>query len=124
MKITYFYILLTLCLGIFAPTVSAQEFSAPNKAQRQGMSYEEYSQYRENMRKRMRNMTPQERNNALEHESQTVEQTENLRSEKAYGQGYNSRIRTETRSDMNMRDSKPERQQRPEKFNRGDMKHR
>jgi hypothetical protein len=41
---------LLLCMSLLVPVANAENLSVPDKEHRQGMSYEEYSNYREKMR--------------------------------------------------------------------------
>lgn len=115
MQISNFAFLPVLCMGLFVSAATAEEFAVPDKEHRQGMSYEEYSHYREKMRKHMEKMHPEER-------GQTPEQTEKINPNSAYGQGYRSRERAEDRPDIGS-GSRPE-HPRADRFDRGSMGHR
>lgn len=110
---------LLLCISLFVPVANAENLSVPDKEHRQGMSYEEYSHYREKMRLHMDKMHPQDPKQAPAPSNPTPEQTDKLNPNSAYGQGYHSRERTEDRPDRSI----DKRSDRPnfERFNRGDM---
>jgi len=110
-----FHCLLSACL--FAPVVMAQEFPHADRKHRQGMSYEEYSAQREQMRLRMKKMHDEEDMRSSMQKPHT-EQTEKPRMEGTYGQGFHSRNRHEDRQDtsMNNRQDRP----RVERINRGE----
>lgn len=90
---------LLLCMSLLVPVANAENLSVPDKEHRQGMSYEEYSNYREKMRLHMDKMHPQDSKQAPAPSSPTPEQTDKLNPNSAYGQGYHSRERTEDRPD-------------------------
>ena len=110
---------LLLCMSLLVPVANAENLSVPDKEHRQGMSYEEYSHYREKMRLHMDKMHPQDPKQAPAPSNPTPEQTDKLNPNSAYGQGYHSRERTEDRPDRSI----DKRSDRPnfERFNRGDM---
>lgn len=112
MQISNFAFLPVLCMGLLVSAAMAEELAVPDKEHRQGMSYEEYSHYREKMRKHMEKMHPEER-------MQAPEQTGKINPNSAYGQGYRSRERTEDRPDIGS-GSRPE-HPRAERFDRGSM---
>lgn len=92
MQIANFTFQLVLCMSLFVPVAIAENLAVPDKEHRQGMSYEEYSHYREKMRNHMEKMHPEEH-------KQMPEQTEKINPNSAYGQGYHSRNRAEDRPD-------------------------
>ena len=100
-----------LCMSLLAPVAQAQEIAVPDKAQRQGMSYEEYAQFRENMRQHMEkrqtddSKKPQMDNNTPQNEVKMHTH------DRVYGRDYESRIN----------EDRPERPQRIERMSRGDM---
>ena len=101
-------------MSMYLPAVFAETLSVPDKDRRHGMSYEEYSNYREKMRKHMENhKLPEESSRS------TSDKTEKPNPNSTYGQGYQSRKPAE---DMPARgaDNRPDRPQ-IERFNRGDM---
>jgi len=112
MQISNFVFLPVLCMGLFVSAAMAEELAVPDKEHRQGMSYEEYSHYREKMRKHMEKMHPAERR-------QTPEQTEKINPNSAYGQGYRSRNPNDDRPDISIV-NKPD-HPRVERFNRSDL---
>lgn len=112
MQISNFAFLPVLCMGLLVSAATAEELAVPDKEHRQGMSYEEYSHYREKMRKHMEKMHPEEH-------GQTPEQTEKINPNSAYGQGYHSRERAEDRPDTASGD-RPE-HPRGDRFDRGSM---
>jgi len=111
MQIANFTLQLVLCMSLFVPVAMAENLAVPDKEHRQGMSYEEYSHYREKMRLHMDKMHAQERRQAPEPSNTTPEQTEKLNPNSAYGQGYHSRERTEGRPEH----------PRGDRFDRGGM---
>lgn len=105
-----------LCISLFAPVAMAQEFTPPDREHRKGMSYEEYSSYREKMRMRMEKMTPEERKQRHEMMNRPSDQTERPKPDSAYGQGFHSRKRLEDKPATET-DNRPDRP-RTERFNR------
>ena len=119
MLILPFTLILVIFTSVLAPVAMAQDFTPPDREHRQGMSYEEYSSYREKMRMRMEKMTPEERRQAREMMSPPSDQTERPKHDSAYGQGFHSRPQIENMPDRasgNRPDSP-----RGERFNRGNM---
>jgi len=112
MQISNFSFLPALCMGLLVSAAMAEELAVPDKEHRQGMSYEEYSHYREKMRKHMEKMHPEEH-------GQMPEQMEKINPNSAYGQGYRSRELAEDRPDI-VSGSRPE-HPRVERFDRGSM---
>jgi len=110
---------LLLCMSLLVPVANAENLSVPDKEHRQGMSYEEYSTYREKMRLHMDKMHPQDPKQAPAPSNPTPEQTDKLNPNSAYGQGYHSRERTEDRPDA-ATGSRPE-HPRGDRFDRGGM---
>ena len=110
---------LLLCMSLLVPVANAENLSVPDKEHRQGMSYEEYSHYREKMRLHMEKMHPQDPKQAPAPSNPTPEQTDKLNPNSAYGQGYHSRERTEDRPDT-ASGSRPE-HSRGDRFDRGGM---
>jgi hypothetical protein len=111
---------IALCMSLSATHVMAQDVAVPSQEQRRGMSYEEYSSVRENMRLRMEKMQEAKRKQEASREPSAVEEPVQLVPDSAYGQGYDTR----NRSDAAGRPERPERIERPariERFNRGDM---
>ena len=105
-------------ISFLAPAVMAQDFTPPDKEHRQGMSYEEYSSYREKMRMRMEKMTPEERKQAHEMMSRPEGQMERPNPDSAYGQGFHTRKQVDDRP-ANASGNRPDRP-RPDRFNRGE----
>ena len=110
--------LLFLCLSLMLPAALAQQIDAPSKAQRQGMSYEEYTDFREKMRLRMEKMRADHRNQSAETDPHPHAEKEK-HDERAYGKGFDSRNRDNDRPDT----ARPDRP-RVERFNRHDRMHR
>jgi hypothetical protein len=106
MQIYSFTFLPVFCMSLFVPAVMAENLSVPDKDHRQGMSYEEYSSYRE-------------RRQLPDSSRRPNEQMEKPNPNSAYGQGYQSRKLAEERAERSV-DSRPERPSF-ERFNRGDM---
>ena len=113
---------LVLCMNLFVPAAMAEDIFFPDQAQRQGMSYEEYSHYREQMRKHMESMHSGMHQQTREPAELPPEQLEKPNRNSAYGQGYRLRNSAEDKPDP-ATDSKPERP-RMERFNRGNMMRR
>lgn len=109
---------LALYISSLATVARAQEFSAPDKAHRETMSYEEYSKLREQMRTRMEKMTPEERSQKPEIVDHRTEYVEHPKSDSTYGKGYHSRSRPEDRPDIDT--SRRTERPRFERFKRGD----
>jgi hypothetical protein len=106
---------LLLCASLSAPLAWAQDIAVPNREQRQGMSYKEYSDFREKMRLRMEKMRADERNPPSAENKRTQEEQKQTDSERTYGKGYDSRSHNIDRPDT--ADRRPERP-RVERFNR------
>jgi len=111
MQVSNFAFVPVLCMGLLVSAAMAEELAVPDKEHRQGMSYEEYSNYREKMRKHMEGMHPEQRKQMQDFPSRPPEQTEKLNPNSAYGQGYHSRERAEDRPDH----------PRGDRFDRGGM---
>lgn len=122
MQIPIFAFQLMLCMSLFVSVAKAENLSVPDKEHRQGMSYEEYSNYREKMRMHMERMTPEERKQAQDSSGHPPERMEKHNHDSTYGQGYHSRHRAEDRPDTGA-GNRPD-HPRVERFNRGDMGHR
>jgi rare lipoprotein A (peptidoglycan hydrolase) len=103
--------MLTLCAGLCAAPAMAGELSVPDKEKRQGMSYEEYSNYREKMRQRMASEQPADSRQAATPSDGTHTETQAGHAS-SYGQGYNSRKPAADR---------PDRPARAERFSRDAM---
>lgn len=106
---------LLLCAGLSAPLTWAENIAAPDRQQRQGMSYEEYTDFREKMRLRMERMRADERNPPSAENKRPQEEQKEADSERTYGKGYDSRSHNIDRPDI--ADRRPERP-RVERFNR------
>lgn len=119
MQISNFAFVPVLCMGLLVSAATAEELAVPDKEHRQGMSYEEYSNYREKMRKHMEGMHPEQRKQMQDFPSRPPEQMEKLHHNSAYGQGYHSRERTEDRPDT-ASGSRPD-HPRGDRFDRGGM---
>jgi nitrate reductase cytochrome c-type subunit len=117
MQKKYFALHTLLCMCLLAPAVQAQEFSPPDREHRQGMSYEEYANFREKMRLRM------EKNHADQRKAEQEEAAPPARehSPSNYGQGYQARQHAAERPEP--RSERPERGhfERPQ---RGEMMRR
>lgn len=122
MKTSSFFLQIVFCMALLAPATQAQEITPPDRAHRQGMSYEEYAKYRERMRQRMEKMQADEHRQSKEKSDSPQDQIESRPHHSAYGQGYRSR-NMEDQADAG-RDSRPERPQRIERFDRGGMMRR
>ncbi len=119
MQKSTFALRILLCMSLFAPAVQAQETTVPDKAHRQGMSYEEYVQFREKMRQHMEKMHSDEAKQSQDENGPLQSKMKMRHQDSAYGQGYRSRV-SEDRPDTG-RDSRPEHPQRVERIERGDM---
>lgn len=117
MRISTVSILLLLCVSLAAPLARAQDIAVPNREQRQGMSYEEYTDFREKMRLRMEKMRAEKRNLPPAENKRPQEEQKQADTERAYGKGYDSRSRNIDRPDI--ADRRPERP-RVERFNRAE----
>lgn len=117
MKILNFTFQFLLYLSLLTPIARAENITVPDKDQRQGMSYEEYSNYREKMRKHMI-----ERRLSSDSPALPAEKTEKSNPNSSYGQGYHSRRPTVDRPENNF-DNRPDRP-KIERFNRGEMMRR
>jgi stringent starvation protein B len=120
MQIFNFTFLPVFCMSLFVPAALAENLAVPAKDHRQGMSYEEYSSYREKMIKRMdeSKQSPEERRQLPDSSRRPHEQMEKPNPNSAYGQGYQSRKLAEDRAERGV-DNRPERPSF-ERFNRGD----
>jgi hypothetical protein len=118
MQISNIAFLPVLCMSLFVPVAMAERLAVPDKAHRQGMSYEEYSHYREKMRLHMNKMHADERRQAPAASTSTPAATQKLNPNSAYGQGYRSREQTANRPDIGS-GSRPE-HPRGDRFSRGD----
>jgi hypothetical protein len=110
---------IALCMSLGATHAMAQDVAVPSQEQRRGMSYEEYSSVRENMRLRMEKMQETKRKQEALREPDSDEKTGHTGTDSTYGQGYDTRNRSDA-----MAVGRPERVERPariERFNRGDM---
>jgi rare lipoprotein A (peptidoglycan hydrolase) len=104
--------ILTLCAGLCTAPAMAGELSVPDKEKRQGMSYEEYSNYREKMRQRMASEQPADSRQVTSPSDGTQAETEQAGHASSYGQGYSSRKPAADR---------PDRPARAERFSRDAM---
>ena len=105
---------LLLCAGLSAPLAWAENIAAPDKEQRQGMSLEEYTDFREKMRLRMEKMRADEGNPLSAENKRQQEEQKQADSERTYGKGYDSRSHNIDRSDT--ADRRPERPNRGERM--------
>lgn len=87
MKASGLTTLLALWLGLSASAALAQEIAIPDTQQLQTMSIEEYETYREQMRSRMEDASPTER----DPEPEPHKQAEKRNTGSGYGQGYGTR---------------------------------
>lgn len=111
-----------VCMTLCATLALAQDVAVPEREQRRGMSYEEYSSVRENMRLRMEKIQDNKRKQAAARESRPEAKPVRPVPDSAYGQGYQARNRPDTAAV-----ERPERVERPariERFNRGEMMRR
>jgi hypothetical protein len=111
---------LLLCMSLFSAIVSAEMISIPDQEDRKGMSYEEYSKYREKMRMQMENSKPEkdgQQTRATDNDTDTAGKPEKG---SKFGQGYDSRNLSAEMPDSIAHD-RPERPRRIERPQRGDM---
>lgn len=119
MQISNFSLPAIFCMCLYVPVTMAEGISVPDKSRREGMSYEEYSAYREKMRLQMeKNKTGDSQQKPAASTSPAI-QPEKPAQEGAYGKGYHSRNPAGDRPDMGA-GNRPDRP-RAERFNRGDM---
>lgn len=111
---------LAATLFLLAANAMAQEVTVPEREQRRGMSYEEYSSVRENMRLRMEKMREAERKQEILREARPDAAPRTA--DGNYGQGYHTRTRPDAATVE--RPERAERPQRIERFNRSDMMRR
>ena len=119
MQISNFALPLMLCMSLFVPVAMAEDISVPDNERRQGMSYEEYSAYREKMRMQMENKKPEDLKPNQIPANSSSDQMEKPQRDSAYGKGYHTRNPSEGRPDIDA-GSRPDRP-RAERFNRGGM---
>jgi len=103
---------LVLCASLFATAAMAEGIAVTDREHRKGMSYEEYSEYREKMRMQMNKIQP-------ENSSKPPDLAEKPNRDSEYGKGYHARSPSQDRPDK-ADVTRPERP-RAERFNRGDM---
>jgi hypothetical protein len=132
MNTSIFVLPLLLGLGQLASPALAQELAVPDKEHLKGMSYEEYSNYREKMRKRMEKTGLQERQLMQEAEKQDQDSRKKSAHSSTYGQGYGSRnnaaevkpdTKPESRADRPQVPDRPQLPERPQldRFDRSSM---
>lgn len=110
---------LLLCMSLVPVAAGAEAISIPDSEERQGMTYEEYSKYREKMRMQMEQISPGDKEQETEPSADSSEKAEKSQRDSTFGQGYHSRKRSEDKPDTSAKE-RPERP-RVERFNRGDM---
>lgn len=112
-------LLFTLLLGISLsiPAALADTISVPDTERRKGMSYDEYSSYREKMRMHMEKKETKEQHQIEPETRNTDEPNDPAQRNSTYGQGYQSRTAVEGKPDTSNRPERPQ----VERFNRGDM---
>lgn len=118
MRITDFSLPAILCMSLFHPLATAEQLSVPDKAHRQGMSYEEYSKYREKMRMQMESRKQGDFKAKQAPSNSPSGQIEQSQGGSAYGKGYHSRNPPEDRPHVNA--GRPDRPH-GERFNRSGM---
>jgi hypothetical protein len=104
------YLLLLLCLGLFAGDALAQEIVVPDREKLRGMSYEEYSSIREKMRHRLEN-----RKESADENDQAGKEDTQPAAQGSYGKSYKSRSQQKDSMDTGLRPERPERLERPER---------
>lgn len=115
MNISHLVLPLLLGLSQLATPALAQELAVPDKEHLNGMSYEEYSGYREKMRMRMEKASPQEQEPMQEPDNRDRDTMNKPAQGSAYGQGYSSRNNVSNDKPETRPDSRPERPQIPER---------
>lgn len=119
LRASFYFIFL---VSFLVPVAMARDFTPPDREHRQGMSYEEYSSYREKMRTSMEKMTPEERKQAREMMNRPSDQTKPPKHDSAYGKGFHTRNRIEDRP-ATASGNRPDRP-KIERFNRGERSRR
>ena len=119
MKISGFSVLLLLCMSLYATATLAEGIADTDKDPRKAMSYEEYSQHRENMRLQMKKGKTESRKEQANAAEEPVEKMEKSQRSSAYGQGYLSRSPAQDRP-AKAEVNRPE-HTRAERFDRSDM---
>lgn len=118
MQISNIIFRLLLCMSLFVSAANAESISVPDNNQRQGMSYEEYSNYREKMRMQMENKRPEDMQQKQAPANPSTSQIEKPAHDSTYGKGYHSRNQPEGRPDTGS-GNRPD-HSRGERPNRGD----
>ena len=108
---------LALSLCLFTSVSRGENIAVPDKEQRQGMSFEEYSTYREKMRTQMEHRKSDEQKSQQDSANRMNDHAEKNQPSGSYGRDYHSRTADDTR---------PEATQRPdfhrvERFMRNEM---
>lgn len=109
---------LLLCMSLLSTAALAESIAVPDREHRKGMSYEEYSAFREKMRTQIRNKNNENSGGNRESLNSTTDQAGDSKRDRVYGKGFHSRSQQD-RPDNDAR-NKPDRP-RVEKFNRGNM---
>lgn len=115
MNISSLVLPLLLGFSLLPASVLAQELAVPDKEHLNGMSYEEYSGYREKMRMRMEKAGTQEQEPMQEPDNRDRDTINKHDQGSAYGQGYSSRNNVSNDKPGTRPDSRPERPQIPER---------
>ena len=105
---------LIVCLCLLTGTALAQDVVEPDREHRRGMSYEEYSSIREQMRVRMENTQSNKQKQQKSDDDQTSS------AEGSYGRDYQSRNQVDRPDVKFERPERPQinRPERPEVFRR------
>lgn len=119
MQISNIIYRLMLCMSLFVPAAMAENISVPDNNQRQGMSYEEYSNYREKMRMQMEKNKSEDMQQKQTPANSSSGQMDKPAHDSSYGKGYHSRNQPELRPDTGS-SNRPD-HPRGERLNRGDM---
>lgn len=108
MSSQYLVMPLALIMSIFVSIVRAENVDIQDKGRRQGMSYEEYANYRKQMRLQMDVSTPEKIEKIQQVPERPQERIDKAKQESSYGQGYHTRDRAESRAERNV-DNRPDR---------------
>lgn len=107
-----------LLMSLYMPAAMAENISIPDKDNRQGMSYQEYSTYRDKMRLRIESRKSDSSIQNVAPANRTDEQGEKSYRGSNYGQGYRARQQSDDRHDSTS--ERMHDRPRFDKFNRGE----
>jgi len=92
-------LILALSMCLLAAASRAESITVPDKEQRQGMSFEDYSSYREKMRTQMEQKKSEEPKPQKESTNRLDEHAEKNQPSGSYGRGYHNRSTGDARPD-------------------------